>query len=132
MAGEWGWEWSHARTGISHRVLSGVFDFVKSVRILSNLVDNALRYSPSDSIVTIKVGADGSMLRFRVIDQGNGVAPSERERIFEPFYRPRGSKPDSGRLGLGLAIARELAVAQQGSVRPDGTLRPHSKENPGV
>lgn len=100
----------------SSPMLSGVFDFVKSLRILSNLVDNALRYSPSDSTVTIKVGAEGSMLRFRVIDQGSGVALTERERIFEPFYRPSGSKADSGRLGLGLAIARELAVAQQGSV----------------
>lgn len=105
-----------AEIDYSSPMLAGKFDFVQSLRILSNLVDNALRYSPGESTVTIKIGPHGSMLRFKVIDQGIGVAPTERKRIFEPFYRPSGSPPDAGRLGLGLAIARELAVTQQGSV----------------
>jgi signal transduction histidine kinase len=52
----------------------------------------------------------------RVGDRGAGVAPQERERIFEAFYRPQGTAPDAGGAGLGLAIARQLAAAQGGTV----------------
>ena len=55
-------------------------------------------------------------LRVSVADQGPGVPPEERERIFEPFYRPPGTTPDVRGTGLGLSIARGLAVAQGGWV----------------
>jgi len=96
--------------------LTGEFDFVQSRRILMNLVDNALRYSPADAPVTIEVTARDSRLLFRVMDGGDGIPVAERERIFEPFYRPQGVAPDLGRTGLGLAIARRLAEAQGGIV----------------
>jgi K+-sensing histidine kinase KdpD len=104
------------RIDYSRPALTGEFDFVQSRRILVNLIDNALRYSPPDSLVTIEVTVRDSRLLFRVEDAGAGVPPSERERIFEPFYRPQGAAPDLGRTGLGLAIARRLAEAQGGSV----------------
>ena len=100
----------------SRPALTGVFDFVQSRRILVNLVDNALRYSPADAPVTIEATVSDSELLFRVRDAGDGVPVSERERIFEPFYRPRGSAPDQSRTGLGLAIARQLAESQGGGV----------------
>ena len=50
-------------------------------------------------------------------DRGAGVAESERERIFQPFYRPGGAPPDAASAGLGLAVARRLAEAQGGSLR---------------
>lgn len=104
--------------------LAGRFDFVQSLRILSNLLENALRHSPPDGAVDIGVERDGEHLIFTVSDRGPGIAPAERERIFEPFYRTQGSAPDGGRTGLGLSIARRLAELQGGSLeyapRPGG------------
>ncbi len=109
---------------LSRPALVGKFDFVQSLRILANLVENALRYAPGASPVEIETTRRGAQLVFAVADRGPGIAPAERERVFEPFYRPEGSPPDSGRAGLGLAIARHLAELQGGTltyeVRPGG------------
>ena len=64
----------------------------------------------------VKLGLDVH-LEFIVADRGPGVPPEERERIFEPFYRPATSPPDTGGSGLGLSIAQRLAAAQGGTVR---------------
>jgi len=105
-------------------LLLGRFDFVHSLRILVNLVENALKYSPASSTVELSVRRDGDWLEFVVADRGPGVPPEERERIFAPFYRPATSPPDTGGSGLGLSIAHRLATAQGGSVhyepRKDG------------
>jgi K+-sensing histidine kinase KdpD len=102
----------------------GSFDFVHSLRILVNLIENALKYSPADAPIDIGVTTDGDMLAISVADRGQGVPAAERERIFEPFYRPSGASPDAGGAGLGLAIARRLAQAQDGTLtyadRPGG------------
>lgn len=98
-------------------LLLGRFDFVHSLRILVNLIDNALKYSPPRSIIELTVRRDGDSLEFVVADRGPGVPPEEQERIFEPFYRPATSPPDTGGSGLGLSIAQRLAIAQNGSVR---------------
>lgn len=99
-------------------LLVGSFDFVQALRALSNLLDNALRHGGAAQPVELEVGeADGEVL-FRVMDRGAGVAPEDRERIFEPFHRARGpSAPSTPGSGLGLAIARSLAEAQGGGVR---------------
>jgi len=94
----------------------GLFDFVHSLRIVVNLIENALKYSPSDTPIDIAVTRDGEHLAISVTDRGPGVVPSERERIFEPFYRPAGVASDVGGAGLGLAIARRLAEAQSGTL----------------
>jgi two-component system sensor histidine kinase KdpD len=100
----------------SEPVPVGRFDFVHSLRILVNLIENALKYSPADTPVDIGVARQGEWLALSVADRGPGVAPSERERIFAPFYRPAGVSPDVGGAGLGLAIARRLAEAQGGTL----------------
>lgn len=94
--------------------LLGRFDFVQSLRILGNLVENALRFAPAGSAVELEATREGATLLFAVRDRGPGVSEAEKERIFEPFYRPEGSAPDAGRAGLGLAIARNLAELQGG------------------
>ena len=98
-------------------VLLGRFDFVHSLRILVNLLENALKYSPAGSPVELSVRREGEWLECVVADRGPGVPTEEQERIFQPFYRPATSPPDTGGLGLGLSIAHGLATAQHGSVR---------------
>jgi two-component system sensor histidine kinase KdpD len=100
----------------SEPVPVGRFDFVHSLRILVNLIENALKYSPADTPVDIEVSRQGEWLALSVADRGPGVPASERERIFAPFYRPAGVSPDAGGAGLGLAIARRLAEAQGGTL----------------
>lgn len=109
---------------LSRPALVGRFDFVQSLRALGNLAENALRYSPPTAPVEIEATRHDAQLVFAVLDRGPGVPPGERERIFEPFYRPDGSPPDAGRAGLGLSIARHLAELQGGTLtyepRPGG------------
>jgi Osmosensitive K+ channel histidine kinase len=96
--------------------LVGRFDFVHTLRILCNLLDNALRHSPSDVPVELHATREGRWLAFSVADRGPGVPAEERGRIFEAFYRPADATPDGGHAGLGLSIARGLAELQGGSV----------------
>src|SRR2546430_16138275 len=95
--------------------LAGRFDFVQSLRILSNLLGNAVRYTPPASPIELSVHRDGAALVFVVADHGPGIPVPERDRIFEPFYRPAGAPADGGGAGLGLAIARRLAELQSGT-----------------
>jgi K+-sensing histidine kinase KdpD len=95
----------------------GLFDFVHSLRILANLVDNALKYAPVDTPIDVTGGLDNGEIVFRVADRGAGIPPSERDRMFTPFYRPVGRAADAGSAGLGLSIACRLAEAQSGSLR---------------
>lgn len=94
----------------------GRFDFVHSLRILTNLVDNALKYAPVDTPVDVTGGLANGDIVFRVADRGSGIPPTERERLFTPFYRPAGRVADAGSAGLGLSIARRLAEAQSGTL----------------
>jgi K+-sensing histidine kinase KdpD len=94
----------------------GRFDFVHSLRILANLVDNALKYAPVDTPVEVTGGLDNGEIVFRVADRGAGVPATERERIFTPFYRPAERTADAGSAGLGLSIARRLAEVQGGTL----------------
>jgi two-component system sensor histidine kinase KdpD len=104
----------------------GRFDFVHSLRILANLVDNALKYSPVDQQVDVSAGLENGILVFRVADRGPGIATEERERIFTPFYRSGKHSDSVGSVGLGLSISRRLAEAQSGALtcvdRKDGGL----------
>jgi two-component system, OmpR family, sensor histidine kinase KdpD len=98
-------------------LLVGRFDFVHSLRIVVNLLENAAKFSPDGA--TIELGAErhGEEIHIRVADRGPGVPAGEEERIFEPFYRPGGRFDSGGGAGLGLSIARRMAEAQGGSVR---------------
>ena len=102
---------------MSQPALVGRFDFVQTLRILGNLVENAIRYSPPDAPVELGVTREGDTLVFAVADRGPGIPAAEREHLFEPFYRATTSPPDVGRAGLGLSIARHLAQAQGGRLR---------------
>jgi two-component system sensor histidine kinase KdpD len=98
-------------------LLFGRFDFTQTLRALVNLIENALKYSPEHTAIDVSVKREGTWLTFAVADRGPGVVATERDRIFEPFYRPPGVAPDVKGAGLGLSIAGALAVAQGGSLR---------------
>ena len=104
--------------------LVGRFDFTHALRVLGNLLENALRYTKPGESVELGVRRDGDMLVFTVADRGPGIPGAEADRIFQPFYRHADAAPDVGRAGLGLSIARRLAEIQHGSLtyepRPGG------------
>jgi K+-sensing histidine kinase KdpD len=87
-------------------------------RILGNLLDNAATHAPSGSLVRLLGGRDGAQVVLAVQDQGAGVLPELRERIFERYTRIDGHVgPAAGGLGLGLFIARRLANANDGDLQ---------------
>jgi two-component system sensor histidine kinase KdpD len=90
----------------------GRFDLVHTVRILTNLLENAARYAPTHSSITLSAWRDSDSLCFAVEDQGDGILATDLERVFEPFQR--GTKSSVRGTGLGLSIARRLAEMQGG------------------
>jgi len=108
-------------------ILVGDFDFMHTMRALTNLLENALKYSPNGSHVQLEVAQVGDRLRFRVEDQGPGVPPGDEEKIFAPFYRGSAVADGVRGTGLGLSIARQLIEAQRGTLeyapRADGGSR---------
>ncbi len=86
-------------------------------RLLRNLIENALRHGEPPVEVEVSHDPASGSARIRIADRGPGVALAERERIFEPFYRPEGESNASGGVGLGLSLVRRIAEAHGGSVR---------------
>lgn len=102
-------------------ILVGRFDFAHTMRALTNLLENAIKYSPPSAPVALRVARVDQRLRFVVEDRGPGVARGDEERIFEPFYRGARVADGVRGTGLGLSIARQLAEAQGGTL----TYAPH-------
>lgn len=85
--------------------------------IWSNLLDNAIRYSPDDSEVVIAVSRDNGSVRVDVRDRGRGIETNKLQHIFERFQRADASRSrETGGYGLGLAIAKAMAEAYGGSI----------------
>lgn len=97
--------------------------------LLSNLIDNALRYTPAGGSVTVRVRASGNLALLEVEDTGPGIAPSERRRVFERFYRILGSSAPGS--GLGLAIVREIARQHGADIEIFNNPRSTHKKFPG-
>jgi two-component system OmpR family sensor kinase len=76
--------------------------------VMRNLVDNAIRYSPNGGQVDLSVVVENSFVTLYVKDSGPGIAPIERDRVFEPFYRTLGSGQSGS--GLGLSIVQTIAL----------------------
>jgi PAS domain S-box-containing protein len=85
-------------------------DPVRLAQVVANLVDNAAKYTPPGGRVEVSVAREDDRALVRVRDNGVGIAPESRHRIFEMFNRgDRGSVDGEGGLGIGLALARQLA-----------------------
>jgi heavy metal sensor kinase len=87
-------------------------------RLLVNLVDNGLKYTPAGGRVTLALHQDGAWAVLRVADTGIGLAPGEQERIFQRFYRvPTVMSRAAEGSGLGLCIARSIVEAHGGAIQ---------------
>ena len=82
--------------------------------VIYNLIDNATKYSPPGSAITITARVEGEHAIISINDQGHGIPSEMRERVFEKFFRLEESKP--GGMGLGLSIARAIIEAQGGTI----------------
>jgi PAS domain S-box-containing protein len=92
-------------------------DSDKLRQVLTNLVDNAIKYSPDGGRVEVSVSAAGDRVRIGVRDEGLGIPPAEQSRIFEKFYRlDPGMSRGVGGTGLGLYICRELVRIMDGAI----------------
>jgi signal transduction histidine kinase len=93
-------------------------DTDRAVQVLTNLLTNALRYTPAPGRVEVGVTREGNMLAFRVRDTGVGIAPEYLSRVFERFYRIEKSRTRAlGGSGIGLTIAKALIEAMHGAIR---------------
>jgi two-component system sensor histidine kinase KdpD len=91
-------------------------DYVEIQQVLSNLVENAAKFSPAGSEIGISVARDDGDVRFAIRDHGPGITPGDRDRIFEPFVRLARAGQGPRGVGLGLAIAKRLVEAHAGRI----------------
>jgi len=91
---------------------------------ITNVIDNAIKYGPHQSTIDVRVHRDGDHAELSVVDEGPGIPPEHRERIFDRFYRiDEGRSRELGGTGLGLAIARWAVETHGGHISVDGTGR---------
>ena len=90
--------------------------------VLENLLDNAIKYSPPDTCVTLTTRCADGQVHIDVCDQGIGIEPDERARIFDKFYRGRrGDQHDVRGTGLGLALVKAVVEAHNGTIEVTST-----------
>ena len=94
-------------------------------RVVENLLDNAVSFSPPGAPITVTVTNDGTWATLSVVDEGPGIPPESRDKVFQRFHSVRPDAEDFGNhSGLGLAIGRAIAEAHDGTLtahdRPDG------------
>jgi PAS domain S-box-containing protein len=88
--------------------------------IIGQLLENAFKYSPDGGAVLVRARADGDTIEVEVQDEGIGIRPADRERLFERFVQGEaGDRRRFGGIGLGLYIVRQLAQAQDGEISAD-------------
>jgi signal transduction histidine kinase len=103
------------RTSMPPRLRAATGDRRRVEQILTNLLGNALKYAPTGSAIELGAWFDTNVGLVTVRDEGRGIAPDDRARIFERFYRLAGQERITG-TGLGLPIARDLARAMGGDL----------------
>jgi signal transduction histidine kinase len=86
-------------------------------RVLFNLIQNAIRHTPADGAITVRLEQSGDHVEVEVADTGPGIAAADRDRVFDPFFRggEAAARSDGG-AGLGLAICRAIVEAHGGAI----------------
>ncbi|MDI6858189.1 MAG: HAMP domain-containing sensor histidine kinase [Dehalococcoidia bacterium] len=95
---------------------AALVDRERTLQIVGNLLDNALKHTPKGGRVTVRAGASGGSVTLSVEDTGPGIAAEHLPRIFDRFYRVDAARARGSGSGLGLAIVKKLAEAQGGTV----------------
>jgi two-component system sensor histidine kinase KdpD len=99
-------------------------DYVEIDQVLSNLIENAAKYSPPGTQIVVRARRAGREVRVEIADEGPGIPPSSVPHLFDPFYRVDEATPRAKGLGLGLAVAKGLVEAHAGRIwvenRPGG------------
>jgi signal transduction histidine kinase len=91
---------------------------MRVIQVLTNLIGNALKYSPDGSPVDVALHVDGTQAHVDVTDHGRGIPADQLERVFEKFHRVEDPmRMTTGGTGLGLYIARQLASAMGGTLQ---------------
>ena len=92
-------------------------DEARMGQVFTNLIGNAIKFTPNNGEVSIKVEADGNLLHVEVIDTGPGIPPEERQKIFDKFYQLSDiSTRQQGGSGLGLSISKSIIEAHGGKL----------------
>ncbi|HVC62745.1 MAG TPA: sensor histidine kinase KdpD [Acetobacteraceae bacterium] len=91
-------------------------DDVLLEQALFNLLDNAAKYAPAGSHITVSAWREGSQVKLQVLDEGHGIPPADLERIFDKFYRAGGPDHRRAGTGLGLSICRGFIEAMGGTI----------------
>lgn len=94
-------------------------DVVLAEQVLVNLLDNAAKYAPAGSTITIEARRSGGEVALKVVDSGPGVAAGDLERVFDKFYRANNGDRQRAGTGLGLAICRGFVNALGGTIRAE-------------
>ncbi|CAN5514939.1 hypothetical protein BH10CHL1_BH10CHL1_37180 [soil metagenome] len=93
------------------------------IQVLTNLLDNALKFTPRGGCVTVEAGATATAVWVRIRDTGIGITPDELPYLFQQFYRGAESRPPEKRgMGLGLTLCREIITAHGGQIEATSTV----------
>ncbi len=91
-------------------------DYLEIDQVLTNLIENAVRYTPAGSPIEISARIDGDQMVVSVADRGPGIPPADLERVFDKFYRVLGTGVKTTSSGLGLAVSKGLVEANGGRI----------------
>jgi signal transduction histidine kinase len=108
------------RTEIPQEACVGYFDHARIFQVLSNLMGNAIKFTPEGGTVTVRAETQGELLIFSVEDTGSGIAPEHLPHIFDRFYQAQ----ETSKLGtgLGLSIAKGIVDAHHGKIWAESML----------
>ena len=94
-------------------------DYLEIDQVLTNLLENAVRYTPAGSPIEVSASSEGEQVVVRVADRGPGIPPTDLERVFDKFYRVLDGRHPAGYpmgSGLGLAVCKGLVEAHGGRI----------------
>jgi two-component system sensor histidine kinase KdpD len=114
-----------------HRIVRDLPAFLREVsgdaglleQVVANILDNAAKYAPRGSQVTLSADSSGDVVTLTITDEGPGIPESDRPHVFDMFFRVRAGDGQPGGTGLGLAIAKGIIDAHGGTIRAEAAQK---------